>query len=128
MEMMPTETKRKQQEPSPELKAQILTECDRSGASVAQVAMTHGVNAIVREYRSPHADFCECPFSGCCRDVQPQAPGLCRDHPVAAEMFGDMEVPICRAQNRFYRVAAVAAELRYAHTHRDIGQAECAAV
>jgi len=45
MDMMTTEPKRKRQERSPELKAQILVECERPGASVAQVALTHGVNA-----------------------------------------------------------------------------------
>ncbi len=45
MDMMTTEPKRKRLERSPELKAQILVECERPGASVAQVALAHGVNA-----------------------------------------------------------------------------------
>ena len=45
MDMMTTEPKRKRQERSPELKAQVLVECERPGASVAQVALAHGVNA-----------------------------------------------------------------------------------
>ena len=45
MDMMTTEPKRKRQERSQELKAQVLAECERPGASVAQVAMAHGVNA-----------------------------------------------------------------------------------
>lgn len=35
-----------------ELKAQILSECERPGASVARVAMSHGVNAnVVHKWR-----------------------------------------------------------------------------
>ena len=45
MDTMPTEPKRIRQERSPELKAQVLAECDWPGASVAQVALAHGVNA-----------------------------------------------------------------------------------
>jgi transposase len=45
VDMMPTETKRTRQERSPELKAKVLAECERPGASVAQVALAHGVNA-----------------------------------------------------------------------------------
>ena len=45
MDMMPTEPKRTRQERSPELKAKVLTECERPGTSVAQVALAHGVNA-----------------------------------------------------------------------------------
>ncbi len=45
MDTMTTEPKRKRQERSPELKAQVLAECERPGASVAQVALAHGVNA-----------------------------------------------------------------------------------
>ncbi|MBC5783796.1 transposase [Ramlibacter sp. USB13] len=37
---------------SKELKAQILTECDQPGASVASVAMSHGINAnVVHKWR-----------------------------------------------------------------------------
>ena len=45
MDTMTTEPKRTRQERSPELKAQVLAECERPGASVAQVALAHGVNA-----------------------------------------------------------------------------------
>lgn len=45
MDMMTTEPRRTRQERSPELKAQVLAECERPGASVAQVALAHGVNA-----------------------------------------------------------------------------------
>ena len=45
MDIMPTEPKRTRQERSPELKAKVVTECERPGASVAQVALSHGVNA-----------------------------------------------------------------------------------
>lgn len=45
MDMMPTEPKRTRQERSPELKAKVLAECERPGASVAQIALTYGVNA-----------------------------------------------------------------------------------
>jgi len=43
--MMTTESKRRRLERSPELKAMVLAECERPGASVAKVAMAHGVNA-----------------------------------------------------------------------------------
>ena len=64
MDTMTTEHKRKRQERSPELKAQVLTECERPGASVAQVALAHGVNAnlvhgwrrLERERRQAAAD------------------------------------------------------------------------
>ena len=45
MDMMATESKRRRLERSPELKAMVLAECERPGASVAKVAMAHGVNA-----------------------------------------------------------------------------------
>jgi transposase-like protein len=43
--MMTTEKQRGRREHSAEVKAQILVECDLPGASVAKVAMSHGVNA-----------------------------------------------------------------------------------
>ena len=45
MDTMTTEPKRKRQARSPEMKAKILAECDRPGASIAKVALAHGVNA-----------------------------------------------------------------------------------
>ena len=42
---METEQSRKRRQYSPQLKAQILAECDVPGASVAKVAMAHGINA-----------------------------------------------------------------------------------
>lgn len=45
MDTMTTEPKRKRQARSPEVKAGILAECDRPGASIAKVALAHGVNA-----------------------------------------------------------------------------------
>jgi len=45
MDMMTTESKRRRLERSPELKTMVLAECERPGASVAKVAMAHGVNA-----------------------------------------------------------------------------------
>ena len=42
---METEQSRKRRRYSPQLKAQILAECDVPGASVAKVAMAHGINA-----------------------------------------------------------------------------------
>jgi len=64
MDTMTTEPKRKRRERSPELKAQVLVECERPGASVAQVALAHGVNAnlvhgwrrLERERRQAAAD------------------------------------------------------------------------
>jgi transposase len=49
---MGTENSRKRRRYGRELKAQILAECDEPGASVAKVAMTHGINAnIVHGWR-----------------------------------------------------------------------------
>jgi transposase len=49
---MEAENGRKRRRYGAELKAQILAECDRPGASVAKVAMAHGVNAnIVHGWR-----------------------------------------------------------------------------
>ncbi|HEV7441305.1 MAG TPA: transposase [Steroidobacteraceae bacterium] len=54
---MTTESKRRRQERSPELKAQVLAECERPGASVAQVALAHGVNAnLVHGWRRIERD------------------------------------------------------------------------
>ena len=37
---------------SEEIKARVMTECDAAGASVAKVAMSHGINAnIVHRWR-----------------------------------------------------------------------------
>jgi len=50
--MMEAEESRKRRRYSPDLKAQILTECAAPGASVAKVAMSHGDNAnIVHGWR-----------------------------------------------------------------------------
>jgi transposase len=49
---MDTENSRKRRRHSAELKAQILAECAMPGASVAKVAMAHGINAnIVHGWR-----------------------------------------------------------------------------
>ncbi|WOB11332.1 IS66-like element accessory protein TnpA [Piscinibacter gummiphilus] len=49
---MGTENSRKRRRYGQELKAQILAECDQPGASVAKVAMAHGINAnIVHGWR-----------------------------------------------------------------------------
>jgi transposase len=50
---MDTENSRKRRRHSAELKAQILGECAVPGASVAKVAMAHGINAnIVHGWRT----------------------------------------------------------------------------
>jgi len=49
---MATENDRKRRRYGAELKAQILAECNAPGASVAKMAMAHGVNAnIVHGWR-----------------------------------------------------------------------------
>jgi len=49
---MGTESSRKRRRYGAELKAQILAECETPGASVAKVAMAHGINAnIVHGWR-----------------------------------------------------------------------------
>ncbi|WP_140637608.1 IS66-like element accessory protein TnpA [Methylibium rhizosphaerae] len=49
---MEAEQSRKRRRYSRELKAQVLAECDEPGASVAKVAMSHGINAnIVHGWR-----------------------------------------------------------------------------
>ena len=49
---MATENSRKRRRYGAELKTQILAECDVPGASVAKVAMAHGINAnIVHGWR-----------------------------------------------------------------------------
>src|SRR5579871_6919800 len=47
MDTMTTDKKRVRRSYSPALKAQILTECAMPGASVAKVAISHGINANV---------------------------------------------------------------------------------
>ena len=44
---MEAEQSRKRRRYSRELKAQVLAECDEPGASVAKVAMSHGINANI---------------------------------------------------------------------------------
>jgi transposase len=44
---MEPENSRKRRRYGAELKAQILAECDMPGASVAKVAMSHGINANI---------------------------------------------------------------------------------
>ena len=52
MDTMPTHKKRIRRDYSPELKARILAECAAPGASVAKIAMAHGVNAnLVHTWR-----------------------------------------------------------------------------
>jgi transposase len=52
LDTMVTDKKRVRRNHSPALKAQILAECSAPGASVAQVAMAHGINAnIVHGWR-----------------------------------------------------------------------------
>ena len=47
MDTMTTTKTRNRRNHSPVLKAQILRECEAPGASVARVALTHGINANV---------------------------------------------------------------------------------
>ena len=47
MDTMTTDKKRIRRNHNPELKAQILAECDLPGTSVATVAMAHGIKANV---------------------------------------------------------------------------------
>lgn len=52
LDTMATDKKRVRRNHSPELKARVLAECDAPGASVAKVAMAHGINAnIVHGWR-----------------------------------------------------------------------------
>jgi len=52
MDAMDTEQKRVRRNHSAALKAQVLAECAAPGASVAKVAMSHGINAnIVHGWR-----------------------------------------------------------------------------
>ncbi len=49
---METESSRKRRRYGAQLKAQIVAECEQPGASVAKVAMAHGINAnIVHGWR-----------------------------------------------------------------------------
>jgi transposase len=52
LDTMTTDKKRIRRNHTPALKAQILAQCAAAGASVAQVAMAHGINAnIVHGWR-----------------------------------------------------------------------------
>ena len=52
MDTMTTDEKRVRRNHSPAVKAQILAECEAPGASVAKVAMSHGINAnVVHSWR-----------------------------------------------------------------------------
>jgi transposase len=49
---MASESRERRQRYSAELKAQIMAECEAPGASVARVAMAHGINAnVVHRWR-----------------------------------------------------------------------------
>lgn len=68
---MTTEKKRTRREHSGELKARILAECELPGASVARVAMAHGVNAnLVHGWRKRERELQAVAASA----VQAQAP------------------------------------------------------
>lgn len=57
MDTMDVERNRKRRRYSRELKAQILAECEAPGASVAKVALSHGINAnIVHGWRKKIRD------------------------------------------------------------------------
>lgn len=44
----------------PQLRAQVLAECDRPGASVAKVALRHGLNAnLVHKWRREKREGCD---------------------------------------------------------------------
>jgi transposase len=52
MDTMTTTPRRTRRRHSPELKTKILAECAEPGASVAKIAMAHGINAnIVHSWR-----------------------------------------------------------------------------
>src|SRR6202012_329546 len=52
MDTMTTTPRRTRRRHSPELKTKILAECGQPGASVAKIAMLHGINAnIVHSWR-----------------------------------------------------------------------------
>jgi len=52
MDTMTTTSTRTRRRHSPELKTKILAECSQPGASVAKIAMSHGINAnIVHSWR-----------------------------------------------------------------------------
>jgi transposase len=52
MDTMPTDKKRIRRDHSPEMKARVLAECAVPGASVAKIAMAHGINAnLVHTWR-----------------------------------------------------------------------------
>jgi transposase len=52
MDMMATEKIVRRRQYSAELKAKVVAECNEAGASVARVAMSHGINAnIVHGWR-----------------------------------------------------------------------------
>ena len=49
---MQTEDRKRRRRYSAQLKAQVMAECEAAGASVAQVAMAHGINAnVVHRWR-----------------------------------------------------------------------------
>jgi len=63
MDTMATNKKRIRRDYTPELKAPILVECAGPGASVAKIAMAHGVNAsyLVHTWRKLARQASRCP-------------------------------------------------------------------
>ena len=79
---MGTENSRKRRRYGKDLKAQILAECEQPGASVAKVAMAHGINAnIVHGWRKQAREAGSVPVA-----VAPVAPGVADERAIEVEL------------------------------------------
>jgi transposase len=86
---MGTENSRKRRRYGKDLKAQILAECEQPGASVAKVAMAHGINAnIVHGWRKQAREAGSVPVAGQFVPVAvaPVAPGVADERAIEVEL------------------------------------------
>lgn len=95
MDTMTTDKKRIRRNHSPELKAQILAECGRPGASVAKIAMTHGINANLVHIWRKLARESEVAEPEPVARFLPIA--VDSEHAREAKQDGHVEIELCRA-------------------------------
>lgn len=87
MDTMTTDKKRTRRNHTPALKAQVLAECATPGASVAQVAMTHGINAnIVHGWRKAARERGAAPVASSAFVPLAIEPGLSTDERIHIEV------------------------------------------
>jgi transposase len=106
----------KRQQYSAALKAQVVAECDKPGASVAKVAMSHGINAnVVHRWRQ------------LAREAQPLAPAKIGEFmplplaaPAAAAVPADIHIELRRGATAMSITWPASATAEFAHWTREL--------